>query len=75
MRAPNADLDRDPRWGRSEESYGEDSYLDGTMVTAFVKGLQGMIPSIGRLRRCSSTSWPTAMKTAVADHPQTSTSA
>jgi len=44
MRAPNADLDRDPRWGRSEESYGEDSYLDGTMVTAFVKGLQGDDP-------------------------------
>jgi beta-glucosidase len=41
IRAPNADLDRDPRWGRSEESYGEDPYLDGKMVTAFVKGLQG----------------------------------
>jgi beta-glucosidase len=44
IRAPNADLDRDPRWGRSEESYGEDPYLDGTMVTAFVKGLQGDDP-------------------------------
>ncbi len=44
MRAPNADLDRDPRWGRSEESYGEDPYLDGTLVTAFVKGLQGDDP-------------------------------
>ena len=44
IRAPNADLDRDPRWGRSEESYGEDPYLDGTMVTAFVKGLQGDSP-------------------------------
>jgi beta-glucosidase len=44
VRAPNADLDRDPRWGRSEESYGEDPYFDGTMVTAFVKGLQGDDP-------------------------------
>ena len=44
MRAPNADLARDPRWGRSEESYGEDPYLTGTMATAFVKGLQGDNP-------------------------------
>jgi len=41
VRAPNADLARDPRWGRSEESYGEDPYLNGTMAVAFVKGLQG----------------------------------
>lgn len=44
IRAPNADLDRDPRWGRSEESYGEDAFFNGTMVTAFVKGLQGDNP-------------------------------
>lgn len=44
IRAPNADLDRDPRWGRSEESYGEDAFFNGTMVTAFVKGLQGHDP-------------------------------
>jgi beta-glucosidase len=41
VRAPNADLSRDPRWGRSEESYGEDPFLAGTMATAFTKGLQG----------------------------------
>jgi beta-glucosidase len=41
MRAPNADLSRDPRWGRSEESYGEDPFLVGTMATAFTRGLQG----------------------------------
>jgi beta-glucosidase len=41
IRAPNADLTRDPRWGRTEESYGEDPYFNGTMVTAYVKGLQG----------------------------------
>ena len=44
IRAPNSDLARDPRWGRSEESYGEDAFLTGTMATAFVKGLQGNDP-------------------------------
>ena len=44
VRAPNADLARDPRWGRSEESYGEDPYLTGTMTVAFVRGLQGDDP-------------------------------
>jgi beta-glucosidase len=41
VRAPNADLGRDPRWGRTEECYGEDPYLAGTLVLAFVRGLQG----------------------------------
>ena len=41
IRSPNADLGRDPRWGRTEECYGEDPYFNGTMVVAFVKGLQG----------------------------------
>lgn len=44
VRAPNTDLARDPRWGRSEESYGEDPYLTGTMAAAFIKGLQGEDP-------------------------------
>jgi beta-glucosidase len=44
IRSPNADLGRDPRWGRNEECYGEDPYFNGTMVTAFVKGLQGDNP-------------------------------
>jgi beta-glucosidase len=44
VRAPNADLARDPRWGRGEESYGEDPYQTGTMVVAYVKGLQGNNP-------------------------------
>jgi beta-glucosidase len=43
--APNADLGRDPRWGRTEECYGEDPFFNGTMVTAFVKGLQGDNPT------------------------------
>jgi len=45
VRAPNADLARDPRWGRTEESYGEDAFFNGTMTVAFVKGLQGNNPN------------------------------
>lgn len=44
LRAPNADLARDPRWGRSEESYGEDPYLVSAFAVAFVRGLQGDDP-------------------------------
>jgi len=45
VRAPNADLARDPRWGRTEESYGEDPFFNGAMTVAFVKGLQGNDPT------------------------------
>src|SRR5215831_5314556 len=41
---PNADLSRDPRWGRNEESYGEDPFLTGRMAAAFSKGMQGDNP-------------------------------
>ena len=46
--APNADLARDPRWGRTEESFGEDPYLVGEMVAAEVKGIQGDNPTYWR---------------------------
>lgn len=39
--APNADLGRDIRWGRTEECYGEDAYLASVLTVAYVKGLQG----------------------------------
>ncbi len=42
--APNADLGRDVRWGRTEECYGEDAFLTSRLVVAFVKGLQGDNP-------------------------------
>jgi beta-glucosidase len=45
VRAPNTDLSRDPRWGRTEESMGEDPYLVGTMSVAFIHGLQGPDPN------------------------------
>ncbi len=43
--APNADMGRDIRWGRTEECYGEDPFLNGILVTAYVKGLQGNDPT------------------------------
>lgn len=46
--APNADLARDPRWGRTEESFGEDPYLVGELVAAEVKGIQGDDPKYWR---------------------------
>ncbi len=46
--APNADLARDPRWGRTEESFGEDPYLVGEMVAAEVHGIQGDDPHYWR---------------------------
>jgi len=39
--SPNINIFRDPRWGRGQETYGEDPYLTATMGTAFVKGLRG----------------------------------
>ena len=41
---PNADLARDPRWGRTQESYGEDPFLDGTLAVALIRGIQGDDP-------------------------------
>jgi len=39
--SPNINILRDPRWGRGQETYGEDPYLSGRMGSAFVRGLQG----------------------------------
>jgi beta-glucosidase len=41
---PNINIFRDPRWGRGQETYGEDPYLTGTMAVNFIKGLQGNDP-------------------------------
>ncbi len=48
IRAPNADLGRDPRWGRTEEVFGEDPFLVGELSLAFSKGLQGNHPKYWR---------------------------
>jgi len=42
--SPNINIFRDPRWGRGQETYGEDPFLTGKMGTAFVRGLQGDDP-------------------------------
>jgi beta-glucosidase len=39
--SPNINIFRDPRWGRGQETYGEDPFLTGQLGVAFVKGLQG----------------------------------
>ena len=39
--SPNINIDRDPRWGRGQETYGEDPYLTGRLAVAFVRGIQG----------------------------------
>ena len=39
--APILDITRDPRWGRVEETYGEDTYLVAVLASAYVRGLQG----------------------------------
>ena len=39
--SPNINIFRDPRWGRGQETYGEDPYLTGTLGAAFVRGVQG----------------------------------
>ncbi|HET7161497.1 MAG TPA: glycoside hydrolase family 3 C-terminal domain-containing protein [Rhodanobacteraceae bacterium] len=43
--SPNINIDRDPRWGRGQETYGEDPYLTGQLAVAFVRGIQGDDPA------------------------------
>ena len=42
--SPNINLFRDPRWGRGQETYGEDPYLTGRLAVPFIRGLQGDDP-------------------------------
>jgi len=42
--SPNINIFRDPRWGRGQETYGEDPFLSGALAVQFVKGLQGDDP-------------------------------
>ncbi len=47
--APNINIFRDPRWGRGQETYGEDPFLTGRMAVAFVTGMQGDDPHYYRV--------------------------
>lgn len=42
--SPNINIFRDPRWGRGQETYGEDPYLTGRMAVQFIRGMQGNDP-------------------------------
>jgi beta-glucosidase len=47
--SPNINIFRDPRWGRGQETYGEDPFLTGKMGVAFVTGMQGDDPKYFRV--------------------------
>ncbi len=50
---PNINIFRDPRWGRGQETYGEDPFLTGTLAKAFVTGLQGNDPKYLKAAACA----------------------
>lgn len=51
--SPNVNIFRDPRWGRGQETWGEDPFLTGEMASAFVKGLQGDHPKYLKTAACA----------------------
>ncbi|MFY0628047.1 MAG: glycoside hydrolase family 3 C-terminal domain-containing protein [Reichenbachiella sp.] len=50
---PNVNIFRDPRWGRGQETYGEDPYLTGLLGASFVRGLQGDNPKYLKTAACA----------------------
>jgi beta-glucosidase len=51
--SPNVNIFRDPRWGRGQETWGEDPFLTGEMASAFVQGLQGDHPKYLKAAACA----------------------
>ncbi len=51
--SPNINIFRDPRWGRGQETWGEDPFLTGEMGSAFVRGLQGDDPVYLKTAACA----------------------
>jgi beta-glucosidase len=51
--SPNVNIFRDPRWGRGQETYGEDPFLSGRIGLAFVRGLQGDDPGKLKTAACA----------------------
>src|SRR5215208_2217512 len=51
--SPNVNIFRDPRWGRGQETWGEDPFLTGEMASAFVRGLQGDHPKYLKAAACA----------------------
>jgi beta-glucosidase len=50
---PNINIFRDPRWGRGQETYGEDPFLTGRLGVSFIRGLQGDDPHYARAMACA----------------------
>ena len=51
--SPNINIFRDPRWGRGQETYGEDPFLAGTLGVAFIQGLRGDDPQYIKAMACA----------------------
>ncbi|HWB53872.1 MAG TPA: glycoside hydrolase family 3 C-terminal domain-containing protein, partial [Tepidisphaeraceae bacterium] len=51
--SPNINIVRDPRWGRGQETYGEDPFLTGQIAVAYIKGLQGNNPKYDKTIACA----------------------
>ena len=51
--APNINIFRDPRWGRGQETYGEDPFLTSKIAVSFIKGLQGDHPKYLKVAACA----------------------
>lgn len=51
--SPNVNIFRDPRWGRGQETFGEDPFLSGTIGVAYIKGLQGTNPKYLKVAACA----------------------
>lgn len=51
--SPNVNIFRDPRWGRGQETYGEDPYLTSRLAVRFIKGLQGDDPKYLKSAACA----------------------
>jgi beta-glucosidase len=51
--SPNINIFRDPRWGRGQETWGEDPFFTGEMASAFVRGLQGDHPKYVKAAACA----------------------
>jgi beta-glucosidase len=51
--SPNVNIFRDPRWGRGQETFGEDPFLSGTIGSAYIRGLQGNNPKYLKVAACA----------------------
>ena len=71
--SPNINLFRDPRWGRGQETYGEDPFLTGTLAVGFVTGIQGNNPrylkAVATLKHFAVHSGPEPLRHVADEHP------